>query len=185
MLVLVHSIAFYYVTNKITHFSLPLEFLFFFSRYWHFWRWGMRGRDECWHELKPEKKKMPSSESLGNTFPPVGVRSPYFKRVGGCFNIRSEPMSHRLLTIKWGFTTSDTSPEAIYCLPSGIFIFDCQRVWDLVWVQSKTEFWARFLTIPIAELDILEWRMGNGCHCGFNLGRAHELGLKTWTPCPI
>lgn len=145
----------------------------------------MRGRDECWHELKPEKKKMPSSESLGNTFPPVGVRSPYFKRVGGCFNIRREPMSHRLLTIKWGFTTSDTSPEAIYYLPSGIFRFDCLRVWDLVWVQSKTEFWARFLTIPIAELDILEWRMGNGCHCGFNLGRAHELGLKTWTPCPI
>lgn len=129
-----------------------------------------------WYHLRNHK---------GVPSPPVGVRSAYFKWVGGCFNIRSEPMSHRLLTIKWGFTTSDTSPEAIYYLPSGIFRFDCQRVWDPVWVQSKTEFWARFLRIPIAERDILEWSMGNECHCGFNLGRAHELGLKTWTPCPI
>lgn len=27
--------------------------------------------------------------------------------------------------------------------------------------------------------------MGNGCHCGFNLGGAHEHGLKTLAPCPI
>ena len=168
------------------HFPSSLEFFFFSRRYRHFWRWGRRRRDECWHELKPEKNDTIFgiiSEYLPPS--PLGLRSPYFKRVGGCFNIRSEPMSHRFLTIKWGFTTSDTSPEAIYYLPFGIFRFDCQRVWDPVWVESKTEFWARFLRIPIAERDILEWSMGNGCHCGFNLGRAHELGLKTWTPCPI
>ena len=178
------SRSFYYVTNKITPFSLPLEFLFFFSRrYRHLWRWGRRRRDECWHELKPEKKD--SIFGIIREYlppPPVGVRSPYFKRGG---EAASTYVVKRSPTIKWGFTTSDTSPEAIYYLPSGIFRFDCQRLWHLVWVQSKTEFWARFLRIPIAKLDILEWRMGNGCHCGFNLGGAHEHGLKTLAPCPI